>query len=188
VALFYIANHTYVQTRYILVTAPGLTLVILLLALQVLPRSARAAYGLALAAALAVSVITVRPFIRNKALNCQTTQDLALYIHDRLPPAAPVADYAIGEIAFFSQHPIVDTSGITRPAALPYLNAPPPAMLQWARSQGAQYWIGKQPQPGAVLIYTVNQRFVGWSPHPALYATSNRLELWQLALEPGSPR
>ena len=188
VALFYIANHTYVQTRYILVTAPGLTLVILLLALQVLPRSARAAYGLALAAALAVSVITVRPFIRNKALNCQTTHDLALYIHDRLPPAAPVADYAIGEIAFFSQHPIVDTSGITRPAALPYLNAPPPAMLQWARSQGAQYWIGKQPQPGAILVYTVNQRFVGWSPHPALYATSNRLELWQLALEPGSPR
>jgi len=181
VALFYIANHTYVQTRYVLVTAPGLTLVILLLALQASPRAARFLYLAALAAALAVSVLTVRPFIRNKAFNCLATQDLALYIHDRLPPAAPVADYSIGEIAFYSQHPIVDTSGITRPAAVPYLNAPPQAMLQWARSQGAQYCICSQPGPGAVLVDSVNQRFIGWSLHPALYATSSRLELWQLA-------
>jgi hypothetical protein len=185
--LFYIANHTYVQTRYILVTAPGLTLVILLLALQASPRAARFLYLAALAAALAVSVITVRPFIRNKAFNCLATQDLALYIRDRLPPAAPVADYSIGEIAFYSQHPLVDTSGITRPAAVPYLNAPPQAMLRWARSQGAQYCICSQPGPGAVLIYSVNQRFIGWTLHPALYAASNRLEIWQLAPEPAAP-
>jgi len=182
--LFYIANHTYVQTRYILVTAPALTLVILLLALQATPRAARFLYLAALAAALAVSVLTVRPFIRNKAINCLATQDLALYIHDHIPPAAPVADYSIGEIAFYSQHPIVDTSGITRPAAVPYLNAPPQAMLQWARSQGAQYCICSQPGPGAVLVTSVNQRYIGWTLRPALYAASNRLELWQLAPSP----
>src|SRR5208283_2392002 len=186
--LFYIANHTYVQTRYILVTAPGLTLVILVLALQSAPRTARILYLAALAASLAVSVITVRPFIRNKAIDCQTSKDLALFIHDHIPPDAPVADYSIGEIAFFSQHPILDTSGITRPDVIPYLSAPPRALLQWARSQGAQYWIGNRPTPDSILIYTVNQRFATWSLRPALYATTTHIELWQLPPEPASPR
>jgi hypothetical protein len=185
--LFYIANHTYVQTRYILVSAPALTLVILVLALQTAPRAARILYISALAAALAISVITVRPLIRNKAIDCQTAKDLALFIHNHIPPDAPVADYAIGEIAFVSQHPILDTSGITRPDAIPYLNAPPTAMILWARSQGAQYWIGNRPTPDSILIYSVNQRFATWSLHPALYATTTHIELWQLPPQP-SPR
>jgi hypothetical protein len=184
--LFYIVNHTYVQTRYILVTAPALTLIILLLALQTAPRAARIIYLGALAASLAVSVITVRPFIRNKAFHCQSTQDLALFIHDHIPPGAPVAVQFIGQIAFVSQHPILDIGGITRPGAIPYLYAPPPAMIAWARSQGAQFWIGNRPTPDAVLVYTANQRFVSWSLHPALYATSNRIELWKLPPEPPS--
>jgi len=177
--LFYIANHTYVQTRYILVTAPGLTLVILLLALAASPRMGRILYVVVLVSALAVSLITARPFIRNKGINCQVTQGLALYLRDHLPPDAPVADYSIGEIAFVSQHPIVDT-GITRPEAVPYLNAPHPAMIQWARSQGAQYFIGSWPSPDAVLVYSASERFTGWSAHPALYATSHPIELWKL--------
>ena len=184
VTLFYIANHTYVQTRYILVTAPALTLVILVLALQSAPRTARLLYLAALAVSLAVSVITVRPLVRNKAIDCQAGKDLALFIRDHLPPGAPVVDYSIGEIAFFSQHPILDTSGITRTDVIPYLSAPPPALLLWARSQGAQYWIGNRPTPDSILIYTINQRFATWSRHPAIYATSTRIELWQLPPAP----
>ena len=176
---FYIANHTYVQTRYILVTAPALTLVILVLALAASPRMGRILYFVALVSSLAVSLITTRPFIRNKAIDCQVTHDLALYIHDHLPPDAPVADYSVGEIAFESQHPILDISGITRPAAIPYLNAPPQYMAQWARSQGAQYWIGSQPAPDAVLLRSASTRFVGWSLHSSLYATTGQLELWK---------
>jgi hypothetical protein len=186
--LFYIVNHTYVQTRYILVTAPALTLIILLLTLQAAPRAARAVYGLALAVALVVSLITVRPFIRNKAFDCQTSKDLALFIHDHIPPDVPVADYSIGEIAFFSQHPILDISGITRPDVIPYLSAPPPALLLWVRSQGAQYWIGRRPTPDAVLVYSANLRFISWSLYPALYDTSNRIELWQLPTSPTPDR
>jgi hypothetical protein len=186
--IFYIANHTYVQTRYILVTAPALTLVILVLALQTAPRAARILYIAALAASLAISVITVRPLVRNKAIDCQTAKNLALFIHDHIPPDAPVADYAIGEIAFFSQHPILDTSGITRPDAVPYLNAPPTAMILWARSQGAQYWIGNRPTPDSILIYSINQRFATWSLRPARYATTTHIELWKLPTEPASTR
>ncbi len=182
--LFYIVNHTYVQTRYILITAPGLILVIMALALAASPRAGRVLFVAALVASLVPSVVMVRPFIRNKAVNCQIAQNVAIFIRDHLPPAAPVADYSIGEMAFVSQHPIVDTGGITRPGAIPYLNAPPEAMLRWARSQGAQYCICNYPGPGSMLVYSVNQRFIGWSLHPALYNTSTPIELWKLAPEP----
>jgi hypothetical protein len=179
--LFYVTNHTYVQTRYILLTAPGLTIVILLLAFAASPRTARILYLAALAAALTVSLVDARPFIRNKIINCQITQDLALYIRDRLPPDAPVAAYAIGQIAFVSQHPILDISGITRPGAVPFLTVPPQAMVHWARSQGAQYYIaGLQPVPGAVIVYPTSDRFAAWTFHTALYSTSTPVNLWKL--------
>ncbi len=183
--LFYIANHTYVQTRYLLVTAPGLTLVILLLVLAASPRMGRILYFAALVAALAVSVIDARPFVRNRAIDCQITQDLALYIRDRLPPGAPVAAQFIGEITFLSQHPILDTGGITRPDAIPFFYAPPQAMLRWVRSQGAQYYlVGLQPQPGAVLVYTNHIMFAAWTFHTALYSTSIPINLWKLPASP----
>lgn len=179
--VFYVADHTYVQTRYILVAAPSLIIVIVIAALAVLPRAAHALYVSALIWSVAVSVIVVRPFLRNKGANCDATRDIALYIRDRIPPDAPVADYSIGEIAFVSQHPIVDTGGITRPGAIPYLNGPPEAMLRWARSEGAQYTISSgAPEPGAVVVYTVNVPFIGWSLHPSLYSTSGPVSLWRL--------
>jgi hypothetical protein len=180
--VFYIADHTYVQTRYIMATAPGLTIVIFLLVLSASQLAGRAAYAAALIAALAVSVITVRPFIRNKAINCLATRDFAHSIRDRIPPNAPVADYAIGQIAFDSEHPIIDTGGITQPAAIPYLNGPQEAALRWAQSQGAQYYVAdKQHIPGSVVVFTTNQMFIGWTVHTALYATSSPVSLWKLA-------
>jgi len=187
--VFYIANHTYVQTRYILVPAPGLTIVVIVAALSALPRIGRILYAAALLWAVAVSVVDVGPFLRNKSLNCDASRDLALFIRNRIPPDAPVADFSIGEIAFVSQHPIVDTGGITRPGAIPYINGPPEAMLLWVRSQGAQYFIASDPpEPGAVAVYTVDQKFVGWTIHPALYSTSTPLSLWKLAPSPGGPQ
>jgi len=183
--LFYIADHTYVQTRYILLTAPGITIVILLLALSLSQRAGRVLYIAALAAALAVSLVYARPFIRNKAIDCLVTQDLALYIRDRLPPDAPVATYTIGQIAFVSLHPLLDTGGITRPDALPYFNSPPQAMLHWVRSQGVQYYmIGLQPEPGAVLVYTNDVRFAAWTVHAARYSTTTPVNLWKLPPSP----
>jgi hypothetical protein len=187
--VFYIANHTYVQTRYILVTAPSLTIVILIAAMAAFPRAARALYLAALLWGVAFSVVIVRPFLRNKAINCDVTRDLALYIHDRIPSDAPVADYSIGEIAFVSQHPIVDTGGITRPGAIPYLNAPPAAMLRWARSEGAQYIVASDPpEPGSVAVYTADAPFIGWTLHPSLYSTSGPVSLWKLTQSPDPSR
>jgi hypothetical protein len=183
-AIFYIVNHTYVQTRYILVSAPGLMIVILALILRSFPLAGRVLYLAALVSAFGVSVVTVRPFLHNKTISCQVNRDLALFIHDRIPPDAPVATYSIGEIAFLSQHPIVDTGGITRPGAIPYLNAPLTEMTRWARSQGAQYYISSpQPEPGAVPVYTANPPYVGWTFDTALYGIRGEFYLWKLATE-----
>jgi hypothetical protein len=183
--VFYIANHTYVQTRYILATAPALTIVILLAIIVRSRRGGSAFYAVALIVALATSSVIVRPFIRNKAINCGATRDFALYMHDHLPPDAPVAVYAIGEIAFISQHPIIDMGGITRPEAIPYLVAgSPEAMLRWLRSEGAQYFVGYPPDSDAVLVYSVNERYAGWTAHTALFSTSQSMGLWKLAPRP----
>jgi len=185
--VFYIANHTYVQTRYVLATAPALTILVLLAVTARSRRGASALYAAALIAALSISSVIVRPFIRNKAINCGAVRDFALYMHDHLPPDAPVAVYAIGEIAFVSQHPIIDMGGITRPEAIPYLLAGSPnAMLRWLRSEGAQYYVGDSPESDAVLVYSVNERYTNWTAHTALFSTSQTMALWKLA--PGPAR
>ncbi len=182
--VFYIANHTYVQTRYILVTAPGLMIVLMTLALAASQRTGRIIYLATLAAAVAISLITVRPFIHNKGINCEATRQVALFMRDHIPPDAPVAVYTIGEIAFVSEHPIVDTGGITRPGAIPYLNSPLQDMLRWARSEGAQYYIGIRPDPNAVLAFSADGKFIGWTYHSERYAISTSIELWKLAPTP----
>ena len=179
--LFYLANHTYVQTRYILITAPGLTAVIFAQALRLWPRIERWLYSAALAAALVVSIVVVVPFLRNKAGNCETSRQLALYMHDHLPQDAPVALYSIGQIAFQSQHPIVDTGGITRPGAVPYLNAPPESMAGWAQSEGARYYIeAGSPLPGSVPVFTVSAPYLGWAIHPSEYSETVPVSIWKL--------
>src|ERR1035437_4484495 len=184
-ALFYIANHTYVQTRYILVTAPGLTIAIMALALEASRRTGRVLYVASLAAAFAVSVVTVRPFIRNKGINCQVTDGFALFMRDHIPPDAPVTVYAIGQISFVSEHLIIDTGGITRPEVIPYIYSDASMRTRWARSVGAQYEImDHQPEPGAVVVYSANLPFEGWTFHTSRYATSAPTEIWKYAPSP----
>jgi hypothetical protein len=189
VSVFYVVDHTYVQTRYILVTAPGLTIVIMALFLRASLRTGRVVYAAALIAALAVSIITVRPFIRNKGLNCLVMDAFANFIRNQIPSDDPVAAYAIGQIAFVSEHPIIDTGGITRPGVIPYLNSPPD-MLRWAKSEGAQYIIGDhQPEPGATSVYAGQLPFIGWTFHTSRYTTSAPTEIWKLppTSEPAQP-
>jgi hypothetical protein len=179
-AVFYVANHTYVQTRYIMVTAPGL-LVIIMARLMMFSRSAaRAVYGLVLIETLVISLLIARPFVRNKGLECLATNDLTAYMRDHLPPGTAVATYSIGQVAFLSKHPIIDTGGITRPEALQFINDPPEVQVRWAQTEGAQYFIGAKPQPDAILMHTSEKKFISWSIHPSSYDLPNRVELWKL--------
>jgi hypothetical protein len=180
---FYVINHTYVQTRYAFVTAVGLSVVTLAVLQSVSSKIYRLALIACLLVAAATSVFTVWPFIRNKNIYVETIRQQSLYLHQELPPNEPVAAYNIGELAFFSEHPLIDTGGITRPEA-PILAAPS-VMLRWIHSQGGAYLITfDQPEPGATLVLSKPIPFVGWSLDPRRYSDADEFRLWKLAPAP----
>ncbi len=179
--VFYVVNHTYVQTRYILVTAFGFSVVILALLSERWPRLYQAFLAVGLAGGLLISGLSAWPHLSNKVENDATIADAALWTRQNLPPADPVADFAIGEFAFLSEHPVIDTGGITRPGAVPYLSAPQAAMVNWARSEGARYYlIPEKPEEGAVLVYSKETPVVGWNLNPRYYNKRAMLNIWRL--------
>jgi len=177
---FYLANHTYVQTRYVFISAPGLSIVVLALALYLWPRWGQWMYVAAIAAGAAVSIAITIPLLRNKAAVCDATRQIATFMMARIPPDAPVAVYPIGQIAFQSHHPLIDTGGITQPGAIPYLYASSGAMTHWARSEGAQYSIEAMPPvPGSIPVFTTQVPYVGWTFHTSRYAASFPVSVWK---------
>jgi hypothetical protein len=163
------------------VSAPGLSIVILALAFMRSRVAGRIATTATLFVAIAVSLAIVRPFVWNKGVDCDAVRGLAMFIRTNVPPDAPVAVYSIGEIAFVSEHPIIDTGGITRPDAIPSLGPTEGPILRWARSVGAQYYIGQRPTPDAVLVYTAPERFATWTWHVAQYRQQLPIEMWKFA-------
>src|SRR6266702_2936002 len=181
-AVFYVADHTYVQTRYILVSASGLTIVILALAQALSLRAYCFCLSAALIFAIGVSSSSVWPFIRNKAIKDGVVSEFATFIRTQLPADVAIPDDSIGEVAFLSERTIVDTGGITRPGAIPFLNSPPSDMVKWIHSEGAtHYLISEKPEPGAVLVFERPMPFVGWSLNPRRYSHWDLIRLWKLA-------
>ena len=182
--VFYIVDHTYVQTRYIFVTAPVLTIAILAIAAQRWPSIYRALVAFALVFGVTISALTTWPLIRNKVQVDRIYAQLADYLRT-LPPDAPVAHYSIGEAAFLSQHPIVDTGGITRPGIIAFMgDATDDRRQAWIYSQGAKYEvIDHAPVPGATLVWSRDLPSTGWFLNPREYRTTELLQVWKLPPE-----
>jgi hypothetical protein len=178
---FYIADHTFVQTRYILPSAQLLGIVLLALAALRWPRIYNCLLIATLVFGTVASVVSTLPLVRNKvvidAIVAQFSDTLRT-----LPPSAPVALYAIGEPAFLSGHPVIDTGGITRPGVIPYLfDTTSDRTTAWARSQGAQYEvIDHPPAPGARLLWSRDIPVSGWYLNPRQHYAPDKLQLWQL--------
>jgi hypothetical protein len=186
--IFYIVNHTYVQTRYIFVPAPGVTIIVLVQLLRSSRNAGRVVYVLGLLSAICVSVVVVRPFIRNKGMLCDDMAAFAAYIRDAVPPDAPVAIYAIGQVAFISQHPIIDTGGITRPEVLTYLKQHPHGAAQWAASVGAIYYVDAySPIVGMTPVYSAQVPYIGWTFHTSEYARTYPFVMWKLPSQNATP-
>jgi hypothetical protein len=182
---FYVINHTYVQTRYAFVSAVGLSIVTLAVIRAVSFKIYRLALAGCLVFAAAISIFTVWPFIHNKDIYVETVRQQSIYFQQQLPSNAPVAGYNIGEIAFFSEHPILDTGGITRPGAIPFLSDPV-GMVNWIHSQGGAYYVTfDQPEPGATLVLSQTVPFIAWSLNPRRYSGTQQLNVWKLAPESG---
>ncbi|MDO9235710.1 MAG: hypothetical protein Q7U28_06705 [Aquabacterium sp.] len=182
-SVFYIVNHTHVQTRYVVVSAPAVMFTLLL----VLWRSvgARLVYPLAGATvvfAFLVSVLLVHPFVRNKGEHDQGVAQLATFISRELPVDAGVAVYSIGQLGFMVGNPIIDVGGITRPEASQLLYEPQAVMTAWAKRNGAGYYImGDKPEPQAQLVMELPVPEVGWSMKPSFYDKKTVLRLWKLS-------
>jgi hypothetical protein len=182
--VFYTIDHTYVQTRYIFVTAPFLTIAILAIAIQLRPTLYRGLLTLAIAVGVVVSALTTWPLVHNKVVVDQIYADLAHYVAT-LPPADGVAYYSIGEAAFLSHHTIIDTGGITRPGIIAYLADPnDDRRLAWIYNEGARYdVIDHSPIPGSVLVWNHDIPSTGWFLNPRAYRSTERLQLWKLPVK-----
>jgi hypothetical protein len=179
--LFYVADHTFVQTRYIFVTAPLLTIAAFALMALRWPNIYRNLLTVALLYGAAVSLTTTRLLVRNKVQGDNVYAQLAAYMRT-LPPDAPVALYAIGEPAYLSQHPIIDTGGITRPGVVPYIfDTTGDRITDWIYTQGARYEvIDHQPIQGAELVWSRDLPVTGWFFRSHRYNATERLQLWKL--------
>ena len=178
---FYLADHTSVQTRYCLLSMPCLSLVTLWL---IGNSERRALLPLATAVMVLVSVatlgLTVIPHVENKKETVRLFAQVGSYLQDQVPKDAPVAVYAIGELAFTSRHPLVDIGGITRPSVIPYMNDPD-ATLAWAKRNGARYFItSRPPEAGAVLVYSTSMPFLGWTFKHSRYRASEPFRIYKL--------
>jgi hypothetical protein len=180
---FYIANHTLVQTRYIFVSAPILTIAIFALVAVRCPRVYPALAILMLTYGASVSLLSTRPLVRNKVLNDIVYAQLAAYM-TTLPQDAPVAMYAIGETSFLSEHPVVDTGGITRPGVIPYIHdTNDDHVTAWIYGEGARYEvIDHAPVAGASLVWSRTLPAASWFYNPRHYQATDRLQLWKLPM------
>ena len=179
--IFYLADHTMVQTRYCLLSMPGVSIATLwLIDDSDRPLLLRARAALMVLVSVVTLWIAVIPHVENKKEGVRILSDLSAFIRDRIPRGAPVAVYAIGEIAFESRQPLVDTGGITRPGVIPYLNDPQ-ATLRWAKENGAQYFIGSgAPEPGAIPVFSAAMPFFGWTLHRSLYRMTEPIVVYKL--------
>lgn len=179
--VFYVANHTYVQTRYVFVSAPVLIIATMALWLKLSPRLYRAGLAFGLIFGIVLSFDATWPLIHNKVGIDRGYAALASFLRT-LPADAPVAHYSIGETAFLSRHPLVDTGGITRPGIIPFLwDTNDDRRLAWIHSQGARYIVtDHQPEAGSVLLWHRDIPTAGWYLNPHRYAGHDVLEVWTL--------
>jgi hypothetical protein len=180
-AVFYLADHTAVQTRYCLLSMPSLTIAVLWL----LEESARPFWAWGIATVMAIIGLgtvaaIVFPHVSNKVELVNTVSSAVAFIREKLPADAPIAVYGIGQVAFESRHPIIDIGGITRPGVLPYLGDAA-ATLRWAKSQGAKYYIGGElPEAGAVRLFSYRMPFLGWTFRHSSYGTAGETGIYRL--------
>ncbi|TDP88545.1 hypothetical protein EV672_101697 [Aquabacterium commune] len=183
VTLFYVFNQTYVQTRYALVMAPGLTCLLWVLALRHMRSGLVNALSVTtVALCVAGSLWMARPHLRNKMEVISAIDQMARHIQATVPAGQGIAVYSIGQYGFqLRQHPLIDIGGITRPEASKYLFEGGDKMLAWAKREGARYYIsGESPEPGATLLYETQGRVTGWYFQTGAYDAPAMHRLWLL--------
>lgn len=184
VLVFYVLNHTHVQTRYALVMAPGLMCLLWAWSARHLRPGLHLSLSvLTLSLCVAGSLWMARPHLRNKMEAIGSSTAMVAHIQAHVPEGQGIAVYAIGQYGFMLQgHRVIDIGGITRPQASRYqFEVDPAGLLAWAKAEGARFYIaGGAPEPGARLLLTVPGRALGWHLRPEAYELDESQRLWAL--------
>lgn len=184
VVVFYVLNHTHVQTRYALVMAPGLMCLLWALSARHLRPGLHLSLSvLTLSLCVAGSLWMARPHLRNKMEVIESSNAMVAHIQAHVPEGQGIAVYAIGQYGFMLQgHRVIDIGGITRPQASRYqFEVDPAGLLAWAKAEGARFYIaGGAPEPDARLLLTVPGRSLGWHLRPQAYELDESQRLWAL--------
>ena len=180
-ALFYLVDHTLVQTRYCLLSMPSASIAALwLLARVIRPARFAAVTGVMVVASVLTVVWIVVPHVHNKVVLRERFSAVSTFIRDHIPAQEPVAILAIGQIEFESRHRLVDLGGITEPAVDPYLNDRL-AVLRWAKARGARYFVGNNsPEQGATSVFDVEVPYIGWTLRHAQYRDTEPYGVYRL--------
>lgn len=188
VIIFYQMNHTYVQTRYALVLAPGLTCLLWVwCATQLRTGTLALISTVALVLSTFASLQMAGPHLRNKIEGIEATSAMADYIKANVPRGEGIAVYSIGQYGFLLRdYTLIDIGGITRPEAAEYLfESSGRKMLEWAKKEGATYYIsGDRPEEGATLLHSVSSRALGWHLRREVYEEDRSQSLWRLPSHP----
>lgn len=180
VLALYATNGTVVQTRYAMVLGPLWVIAIA----SALETRATALEALLLPAALlawnvVLFIVTVQPHIRNKVELVGSIDAFANRAQEALGPREPIATYAIGQFASVMENPIIDTGGIMRPSALPFM-ADHAAAVAWAEREGARCFIAEA-SPGEryhTMISSGPLPVVGFQVGRARYRQKHALYLF----------
>ena len=179
-SVFYVLNHTYIQTRYVFVSASGFVLLALTVIYLNFPRIWRPATVLTALIAAVLSLTATWKLVYVKTLSDQESASMSTWIRQNIPADAPVAMFNIGEVAFLSEHPIIDTGGITRTGVIPFLgnNA---ATLNWAVREGATYFMCTEPPvPGSTLLWQRDVPSPTWSVTVWKNLPPEQYKLWRV--------
>ncbi len=179
-SIFYVLNHTYIQTRYVFVSASGFVLIALAVLYLNFPKLWRPAAGLTALLTLFLSVTATWTLVHVKTLSDTENAAMSSWIRQNIPPDAPIAMFNIGEVAFLSEHPVIDTGGITRPGVIPFLGDYA-ATQDWAVREGATYFMcDRPPLPQSVLLWQKEVPSPTWDVNPWHHHPPEQYKLWQL--------
>lgn len=186
--VFYLAHHTALQSRYVLVSAPVLTVMLFAAARMLWPRLYVASVCLGVVAGAGVSAWVSWPAISAEAKANRDYASLAAFAR-AMPAGGAIAAKRIGELAFLSEHPVADMTGLTRPGILPFRWDPADnRRVWWAHEQGARYLVlDHAPEPGAIRLWSRDVPSTGLQLTPLQAGAFDVLTVWKLPASPTLP-
>lgn len=181
-------HHTHVETRYVLVSGPALTVALFALAWKRWPRVYTVGLWTAGLLAIVTSIGMAWPLITAESKVTGEYAALAGVVRG-LPPGEAVATEHAAEIAFLSQGQVVDMSGLMRPGVLPFVFDPTDdRRVWWAHAQGARYMVlDHSPEPNSTMLWSRDLPVTNWSVKPAHKRAFDKLILWKLPPSPTLP-